>query len=201
MSPRNIELNEQMRNESLEKITNAALKIFAEYGYHGATLKKITKATGLSYGLVYHYFSSKEKIFLYLVEKAFDYSRKIINNILNKPGSAWEKILSLSEVLAIEVQKKELSYYFIITQHAMTKAKDIPGILDIVSKKIGHYEKFDEIITQAQKSGDVIDGNPSLLSAAYLALFNGMSLIIQHQEYLKNTVTPEIFNNLLRKKQ
>ena len=200
MSPRNIEQNEQMRKESLDKITNAALKIFAEYGYHGATLKKITRETGLSYGLVYHYFPSKEKIFLYLVDIAFSYSKSVISNVLDKTGSAWEKIMTLSEVLASELQNKKISYYFIITQQAMTQVKDIPGIFDFISKRIDHYEKFDELIKQAQKSGDIIDGDPGILSTAYLALFNGMVLMMQHQDYLKNKVSPEIFNNLLRKK-
>ena len=74
------------------------------------------------------------------------------------------------------------------------------GIYDFISKRIDHYEKFDELIKQAQKSGDIIDGDPGILSTAYLALFNGMVLMMQHQDYLKNKVSPEIFNNLLRKK-
>jgi AcrR family transcriptional regulator len=188
-----------MRKESLNKITSAALKIFAEYGYHGATLKKITLATGLSYGLVYHYFPSKEKIFLYLVDRAFTYSKSVINKVLNMTGTAWEKIMTLSDVLADELQKKELSYYFIITQQAMTQAKDIPGIIDFIAKRIDHYKKFDKLILQAQKSGNVIDGDPGVLSAAYLALFNGLVLMMQHQEDLKNKITSEIFINLLRK--
>lgn len=188
-----------MRKESIERITNAALEIFAEYGYHGATLKRITQATGLSYGLVYHYFSSKEKIFLHLVDTAFTYSRAIINTVLDKTGSAWEKITAFSELLAGEVQKKELAYHFIVTQQALTQAKDIPGILEYVATRIDHYQQFDELIAQAQSSGDVIDGDPAVLSTAYLALFHGMALMAQHQEVLRNNVTPEIFNNLLRK--
>jgi AcrR family transcriptional regulator len=63
MSPRGKKQNEQMRAEALEKIYIAALEVFAEYGYHGATMKRIAQATNLSYGLVYHYFPSKEAVF------------------------------------------------------------------------------------------------------------------------------------------
>lgn len=201
MSPRNQKQNEQMRRESLEKITGAAFKIFSEYGYHGATLKKITKATGLSYGLVYHYFPSKEKIFLHLVDLAFDYSNAILDKALTSPGTAWEKLQFLSETLASEIQSEDLSYYFIITQQAMTQATDIKGIRDILEKKIYNYSKIDELILQAQKSGDVIKGDPGILSASYLALFQGLTLMTQYQRDIKGKISSEIFNNLLRKKR
>ena len=201
MSPRNQKQNEQMRRESLEKITGSAFKIFSEYGYHGATLKKITKATGLSYGLVYHYFPSKEKIFLHLVDLAFDYSNSILDRALTSPGTAWEKLQFLSETLASEIQSENLSYYFIITQQAMTQATDITGIRDILENKIYNYSKIDDLILQAQKSGDVIEGDPGILSAAYLALFQGLTLMTQYQSDIKSNISPAIFNNLLRKKK
>ena len=71
MAPRGQVQNKQMRAQAIKKITKAAIEVFVEYGYHGATMKKITQATGLSYGLVYYYFHSKEKIFRHLVESAF----------------------------------------------------------------------------------------------------------------------------------
>ena len=72
MSPRGMEQNEQMRAEAHAKISAAALEVFAEYGYHGATMRQIAKAAGLSGGLVYHYFPSKEKIFRRLVDFALE---------------------------------------------------------------------------------------------------------------------------------
>jgi AcrR family transcriptional regulator len=189
-----------MRKESLAKIASAALATFAEYGYHGATLKKLTQATGLSYGLVYHYFSSKEEIFLHLVKEAFGYARSTMATLFENGGTAWEKIVDFSETLAREIRKKELPYYFIITQQAMIQARDIPGVSAYVASQMEYYQKFDELIAEAQESGDVIGEDPELLSSAYLALFHGMVLMTQHQEDLKSRVTPDIFTNLLQRK-
>jgi AcrR family transcriptional regulator len=99
MSPRGQVQNEHMRTEGLAKITNAALEVFAEYGYHGATMKQIARATGLSYGLVYHYFPSKAKIFRHLVDFALESSMNAMDTALNVPGTAWEKIENLSKIL------------------------------------------------------------------------------------------------------
>lgn len=70
MSPRGKVQNEQMRQETLEKIEKGALKTFASYGFYGATMKKIALDTGLSYGLLYHYFKSKEDVFSHIVSVA-----------------------------------------------------------------------------------------------------------------------------------
>ena len=40
----------------------AAVKIFAEVGYHRASISQITKAANISKGLIYNYFESKEDL-------------------------------------------------------------------------------------------------------------------------------------------
>lgn len=208
MSPRNKDRNEQMRTESLKKITDAALRVFAEYGYHGATMKKITKATGLSYGLVYHYFPSKEKIFLHLIEISLDNSRALMDQSFETVGSAWDRIKKLSELVVTQLHTEDLALQSIIVLQAITQAKDIPGLLEFINERTQHYKRFDSLIIQAQKDGDVIEGNPDILSAAYLSLAQGLSLIILQEKSIRedeptteaNKISPEILNNLLRKR-
>lgn len=204
MSPRNKEKNEQQRTESLKKITHAAFRVFAEYGYHGATMKKITNATGLSYGLVYHYFPSKEKIFLHLVDAALENSRKMLDSVLAGPGTAWEKICTISEHMVRELQSEELSLHFLIVLQAMTQGKDIPGIMDFFRERTEHYERFDNLIAKAQEDGDVVPGDPAILSAAYLSLVQGMALVMLQDtatSSVRHKLTPDYFNNLLQSKQ
>lgn len=200
MSPRNREKNEHMRTESIQKITDAALRVFAEYGYHGATMKKITRATGLSYGLVYHYFPSKEKIFLHLVDIVFENSNLLINKALETSGTAWDKIMAFSELLVKEMVTGELSLHFLITLQAMTQGKDIPGLFAVIRERTKNYEKFDDLISMAQKSGDVAEGDPKILSAAYLSLVQGLALMMFHDKNIGQDITPDILNNLLRRK-
>jgi AcrR family transcriptional regulator len=45
-----------------EQIIDAALKIFSEKGYDGASIRDIAEEVGVSEGLMYHYFSSKEEL-------------------------------------------------------------------------------------------------------------------------------------------
>lgn len=190
-----------MRAQAMAKITRAALKVFVEYGYHGATMKKITQATGLSYGLVYYYFPSKEKIFLHLVESAFEMSRNDINEALNTPGSAWEKIEKCSEIIIKVAFTDESSLYSLIILQAITQGKSIPGLLDFIQETIVHYDKFIPLIVEAQKSGQVAKGDPELLALAYLSLVQGFSLHMLYDKDIGKKITPEILTSVLRKKE
>lgn len=53
---------EAIRRESRQKILDAALEVFAKQGYHSATVDAITKTAGISKGLMYNYFKSKEDV-------------------------------------------------------------------------------------------------------------------------------------------
>jgi AcrR family transcriptional regulator len=43
-------------------IVDAAIKVFAEKGYHGTRISDIAHHAEIAYGLVYHYFKNKEEI-------------------------------------------------------------------------------------------------------------------------------------------
>ncbi|MFI7676870.1 TetR/AcrR family transcriptional regulator [Actinophytocola sp. NPDC049390] len=59
MSPRSAEVNEHLREQSRERILAAALAVFAEKGFHNATISEITARAGVSRGLITYYFPGK----------------------------------------------------------------------------------------------------------------------------------------------
>lgn len=62
MSPRNSAQNEAQRSQTRQAILMAGLKAFAEKGYAAASMSFIAKEAGISKGLSYHYFQSKEDL-------------------------------------------------------------------------------------------------------------------------------------------
>lgn len=60
--PRTKEQFELLRKESKRKILEAALEVFAREGYHSSTVSSIAKTAGISQGLLYNYFKSKEDV-------------------------------------------------------------------------------------------------------------------------------------------
>jgi len=60
--PRTKKQFEEIRKSSREKILKAALEVFAKEGYHSSTVGAIAKKAGVSQGLMYNYFKSKEEL-------------------------------------------------------------------------------------------------------------------------------------------
>jgi AcrR family transcriptional regulator len=72
MAPRSSEQFAQIREERQYQILEAALHVFAEDSYHGASMAAVAKRAKVSKGLIYNYFKSKEEILISLVIDVFD---------------------------------------------------------------------------------------------------------------------------------
>ena len=71
-------MNKRSGTESKKKIINAALKVFTEHGYKGASMRMIAEAADLSVGGLYLYFNNKEDLYLTLIKDALsDFSQKV----------------------------------------------------------------------------------------------------------------------------
>lgn len=60
--PRTKEQYDKIRKDRRKKILDAALVVFAKKGYHSSTIAAIAKTAGMSQGLLYNYFKSKEDV-------------------------------------------------------------------------------------------------------------------------------------------
>jgi AcrR family transcriptional regulator len=57
-------VSDEHKQRRHEQILRAARRCFAKYGYEGATVARLEKATGLSRGAIFNYFPDKEALFL-----------------------------------------------------------------------------------------------------------------------------------------
>ena len=51
-----------VQQDKRKLILDAAVRVFAEHGYHGARVGDIAKDAGVAHGLLYHYFASKDEV-------------------------------------------------------------------------------------------------------------------------------------------
>ena len=69
MSPRTQEQFEEMRESRRKQIMDAALKLFASEGYSHCSISQLASHAGISKGLMYNYFESKEALLIAIIEK------------------------------------------------------------------------------------------------------------------------------------
>ncbi len=70
--PRTIEQYEQIRAEKKSLIMEAAIEVFAEKTFQGASVSMIAKKAEISKGLLYNYFESKEALLKEIIKGASD---------------------------------------------------------------------------------------------------------------------------------
>lgn len=109
MSPRTPEQFQKIREEKKALIFDAALHQFAEEGIHSSSISKIAKKAGISKGLIYNYFESKEDLVKQLMFDLMDSATEMF-------GIAGKMELSKTEFIAIvdksiEVVKRDIQHW------------------------------------------------------------------------------------------
>jgi len=72
MSPRTPKQFQEIREEKKTLIMDVALEYFAREGYHNTTINHIAKHAGISKGLMYNYFESKEVLLTEIINRSME---------------------------------------------------------------------------------------------------------------------------------
>jgi TetR/AcrR family fatty acid metabolism transcriptional regulator len=87
------------RQEKREIILDAAIKVFASTGYHGARVSDIAREAGIAYGLVYHYFKNKEEILHTIFEERWSGFLEAVESIAESPAQTEERLVSVASLI------------------------------------------------------------------------------------------------------
>ncbi len=89
MSPRSAKQFNEIRIQKKQLIMETALELFSENGFHATSMSQIAKKAGISKGLAYNYFQSKNEILADILETS---SNEIYENIdINHDGILTEE--------------------------------------------------------------------------------------------------------------
>ncbi|HVL95152.1 MAG TPA: TetR/AcrR family transcriptional regulator [Solirubrobacteraceae bacterium] len=78
------------------QILDAAVRVFARQGFHTCRVSDIADEAGVAYGLVYHYFGSKEEVLDTLFLERWDVLLEAIAHVDNRRGLARDKLLAVA---------------------------------------------------------------------------------------------------------
>lgn len=175
---RNKQLNMSMREQRRTKILSGALKLFSTRGLVGTKISDIASETGMSLGLVYHYYKSKEQIYTTLVSMAFEKLNWACHELEKKPGTAFEKVnLAVSGLLDGIYENEDTSRYHLLVAQA-TASESIPDKTKQVIIQQNHfpYEVIAKIFEQGIQEGTVREYPASELSVLFWTTINGLAI-------------------------
>lgn len=197
MSPRNEEQNALIKDERREQILSAALKVFATRGFAATKISDIIAKGGMSHGLVYHYFKSKEEIFFALVSRAVSVAAQSLLMVDALPISPLEKVRqTATNILRGIDEGEDSSYYFMIVVHA--------ALIDLEDKEKYLAESdvpvntMVKILKQGQQEDEIREGDPLEMAIMFFAAIQGVAIYKLSMPFFK-LPNPELLVSMVKK--
>ncbi len=176
--PRNPEQNQRMREERREQIISAARKLFAAKGLAATKISDIASETGISQGLLYHYFKSKEEIFVELITGAFEQINAADRARESLPLSPREKIeKAIVEIVGhMEAEEDFAQTVLLIAQASHSDAIPAEAKAVIMAQRDEPYEVVARILEAGQAEGTIKPHDPAELSLMFWTMIKGLAL-------------------------
>jgi AcrR family transcriptional regulator len=172
--PRTKEKFEEMRRTTQQKITSAALTLFARKGL-SVTVSEIAKASGLSQGLLYQHYPSKDALIAELVRQAESISSQSVIHLTSGEASAADKIKLVSNMMCrmFTETPQGIEFFMFMVQVGMSDTELYKT--EIYTPEFPNpAESFAAVIAQGQAEGSAVAGDPMQLSLLYWSAVQGL---------------------------
>jgi TetR/AcrR family fatty acid metabolism transcriptional regulator len=88
-----------VQQDRRRRILDAAVRVFARRGYHGARVGDIATEAGVAHGLLYHYFSSKDEVLETVFRDNFGELLERFRAVESSDEPAPEKLAGIAKIL------------------------------------------------------------------------------------------------------
>lgn len=168
---------QQIKDERKLSILNAALPLFAVYSNDEVTIDLISSKAKCSHGLVYHYFKNVNEVYSAIIESK-NYE-DFINQLFveNDELSNYEKLVQIVEK-------------FLQFQYNSDENIAFSLLLFSNDSKGSPYRKILKLISDGQKDGDIVAGNPSEILNCLVSLLRGLYIPILIKKHPNVKIPP-----------
>jgi AcrR family transcriptional regulator len=198
--PRTQQANQRIRAERRAQILDVAAQLFAYAGLAGTRTADIAAACKMSEGLLFHYFASKEDIFAAVVESALQAAATPAQAVFEQLGSPLEKLRWLLQVYLPGMWSKPA--YFLVILQALNSETTPEALRErVLEQSARNLRIYQQLIVEGQATGEVAQGDPTLLTLVFGACIQGLGSGVLHWPRLLGLSEPpdaEIVLHLLK---
>jgi AcrR family transcriptional regulator len=160
---------QQRSRETQERILNAALEVFAERGFDGASMRLIAERADVGQPLVMYHFSAKEDLWVATV-------KWILGRFLERFRPNFESLEGLDPGIRLSLIFQDFVRFCAGTPELLpimidANQRDGPNLAKVVEEQLRPtYNSIRGLIEAAQESGAVLPGDPSLIYYSLVAV-------------------------------
>lgn len=162
------EQKEKRRQEILE----AGLDLFIRRGYAATKITDIAKQVGMSTGLLFHYFESKEKLFEALIQLGVSGPMSVMSIRTAEPIAFFEN--AAEKILYAVKSEPFVAKMFVLMNQTMYNEAVSPAIQELMAQ-MDIIPSSIPLIEAGQKNKTIREGDPHALALAYWAAIQGIA--------------------------
>jgi AcrR family transcriptional regulator len=184
LPPKKAAKNAELREDSIQRLSQAAFQLIVMKGYHATTLQEIAEAVGMTKGAIFFYFTSKERLLLHLLDIAEDHIvNSLAAHLASVRGTAVDKIIA---------------YFHFGSWHGIERPYELLCLIqisiefrhrtDTIGKRIVAiynriYRVLEEIIAAGRARGELPKDLPTReIASTVVATHDGMMLEYHRRE-------------------
>jgi AcrR family transcriptional regulator len=165
---------EQQREERREQILACGLRMIVTRGYEATKIRDIADELGISIGLFFNYFESKETLYAELVKIGLEGPRSTLA-MTNPGGSPLSLFEGMTEFIFSALRTSSDTGLFFILMTQAFRLENIPASVKALLADYDTISPLIPVIEAGQRDGSIKAGNPTALLVAYWGAVMGVA--------------------------
>lgn len=167
---------QQQSLETRQAILNVSLDLFVRRGFAATTVRDLAKAAGISPGLMFHYFASKEALLqehIRVIAQGID----SVSRILRSSKDPLKTFHSIAQTTLESLREPYTRNLFLLANQVLSLESIPPAAKTLVSKSRS-IEASAALIVVGQRKGEIKKGNQYALAVAFWGAIQGIAEIL-----------------------
>ncbi|QQE79765.1 TetR/AcrR family transcriptional regulator [Alicyclobacillus sp. SO9] len=170
-------VTKEYRDERRSELLKSALQCFSDNSYANTTIDDIVRLTGVSKGMFYTYFSSKEEVFLALVMERTERFLEQIESVFSAMPNAWDRLRYLLEVYREPLRYDQRQWISVFLEFFLSTSRN-ESRMDFMQRRYNRLIKLlENTVNEGKATGEFRhDVDSTAVSTLYWALCDGLHL-------------------------
>lgn len=135
---RQLTARQQQAAQRREQIRETALRLFAEQGFAATSTRQIAREVGVTEGLIFHYFPSKEALFSAILESGHSFRGELSTLLQHAEGRPTKEVLYQLAQGWLATLRRERRLTVVFFSEAQTNPQVGAALRDAIEEAVGH---------------------------------------------------------------
>jgi AcrR family transcriptional regulator len=177
-----------------DKVLAAAVQMFAEYGYHAATMRDIARMAGIQAASIYYHYASKQALLVEVMETHMRQLNANLEQIVSKQDTVQQRLYeAISNHIRLHTTYK--SEFFIIDTEIRALKGENRG--EVLALRDQYEDLFQKLLWEGMEQGVLRQTDVKVSSYAIIAMCTEVAQWFRPSGRLSVQQVIEIYNQMV----